>query len=494
MMSSRPETVVCRFRFPFVLEFLVILVTLSPAPPAWSQDEPGVDPELQKRGEKIDASMPLWMDKAEVPGLSLAGVWGGDYVGAAAWGVGNTMLGTPVDETTVFAAASLTKPVVAWVVLQLVDEGVLQLDQPLADILLLPELADDPRAREITVRMILSHTSGLPNWRWDRPLELQFEPGTKFQYSGEGFVWLARVVEEVTGRSLEDLVQARVFGPLGMKSSSLVWQEHFAKDFAVGHNEYGEARDPDMTSEANAASSMRTTARDYALFLQAVLSGDALSEPLRKQLFKPQVEVAPGVAWGLGWGLQETGGGRAIFQWGDNPGYKAFVTADVASRNGIVVLTNSDNGMALMNETVRTAMGEDQPVFEWLGYESFNSPARQVRHILERVLENEGTQATLDEYHSLKRRYPQDAFREGLLNGLGYSLMQQERWQEAIQLFTLNVEEYPDAYNPYDSLGEAYMRAGDVERAIENYERSVEINPDNQNGIDILAELRKRLE
>jgi CubicO group peptidase (beta-lactamase class C family) len=459
-----------------------------------AQDEPTVDPVLEKRAMKLQESVPNWLQKAEVPGLVVAGLWKGAFVGVAPWGVRNQTTGAPVTEATVFSAASLTKPVVAWIVLQLVDEGVLRLDQPLAEVLLLPELADDPRAQDITVRMILSHSSGLPNWRWDRPLTIQFDPGTAFQYSGEGFVWLARVVEKVTGTSLEELAERRVFGPLGMTSSSLVWQERFADDLAVGHEKNGMAREADMQAEPNAASSLLTTGRDYAIFLQAILEGRGVSQELLGQAFSPQVEVAPSVSWGLGWGLQETGSGRALFQWGDNPGYKAFVTGNLASKTGVVVFTNSDNGMALMNEVVSTAMGTGQPAFDWLGYESFNSPTREVRRILERVLANEGTQAVVDEYHLLKRRYPQNAFREELLNNLGYSLLSSQSYEDAIRIFQLNVDEYPEAFNTYDSLGEAYMRAGDLERAIENYERSVELNPDNHNGVEMLSELRERLE
>jgi tetratricopeptide (TPR) repeat protein len=219
-----------------------------------------------------------------------------------------------------------------------------------------------------------------------------------------------------------------------------------------------------------------------------------LSDQSQAAWLTPQIEIKKGVSWGLGWGLQETAAGKAIFQWGDNAGYKGFVTANVQESSGLVVFTNSDNGMALMDELVTTAMGTNQPGFEWLGYESFNSPRREVRRILERVLENEGPQATINEYRSLKRRYPAEAFQEGLLNALGYSLMAQQRFEDAISVFALNVEEYPDEFNPYDSLGEAYMRHGDVERAIENYERSIQLNPDNTNGVQKLSELRKKPE
>ena len=449
---------------------------------------------MRARAMQLESSMPEWMQKAGVPGLALGGVWKGEALGVGSWGIRNDMMHTPVNDETIFAAASLTKPVVAYLVLQLVDEGLLRLDQPLAEVLPLAELADDARAADITVRMILSHSSGLPNWRREQTLALLFDPGTKFQYSGEGYVWLSHVVEEITGEPLEYLVKAKIFTPLGMNNSSLVWEERFADNFAVGHTENGMAMEALMEEEPNAAASLLTTPGDYSIFLAAALNGKLLSEEIHAAWFEPQVEVAENVSWGLGWGLQETEEGRAVFQWGDNPGYKGFVTANLRERSGIVVFTNSDNGMALMGEVVTVAMGAKQPGFEWLGFESFNSPRREVRRILERVLENEGLQPTIREYHSLKRRYPTQAFQEGLLNSLGYSLMAQERFEEAISMFALNVQEYPDSFNPYDSLAEAYMRHGDVERAIDNYERSVQLNPDNSNGARMLSELRKKIE
>jgi len=457
-----------------------------------SDDMAGME-QLRKRIMLLESSMPSWMDSAEVQGLVLGGIRNGEFMGAMGWGVRDATLQKPVTINTVFSAASLTKPVVAYLVLQLVDEGLLGLDQPLAEIVALPELDDDPRAATITIRMILSHSSGLPNWRRDAPLALGFDPGSRFQYSGEGYVWLARVIEERTGESLEELVLQKVFIPLGMKSSSLIWEERFAEDIAIGHRDNGEPVELQMDTEPNAAASLLTTAGDYCLFVAAALNGTQLSEWIHGQWFESQVEVADGVSWGLGWGIQEKDGRRSLWHWGDNTGYKAFVTADLTSRMGAIVLTNSDHGMAMMNEVFNTITGDSQPGLDWLGYESFNSPGRVVRRILERVLNQEGAQATIAEYESLKRRYPEEAFQEGLLNNLGYSVLSGDHLDDAIALFELNVAEYPGSFNPYDSLGEAYMVQGDIERAIVNYERSVELNPENTNGVTQLKELRKKL-
>ena len=161
---------------------------------------------------------------ARVPGLSMAVIRDRQAAALTAVGVRNVQSGAAVDQQTIFSAASLSKPLFAYAVLQLVDAGKLALDTPLS--LHVPDyVADDPRAAAITVRHVLSHTSGLPNWRSaDLPLKTRFPPGERFSYSGEGFVWLQHVVAAVTGKSIDATLRRLVFEPLGMSRSSYVWQ------------------------------------------------------------------------------------------------------------------------------------------------------------------------------------------------------------------------------------------------------------------------------
>jgi len=226
----------------------------------------------------------------------------------------------------------------------------------------------------------------------------------------------------------------------------------------------------------------------------AVINGEGLEAATWKAWLTPQVEVEDGLAWGLGWGLQVGEGRLSFWHWGHNDGYRAFVLADPTRRIGLVFLSNSDNGMSLVRPMLASASGARQPALDWLKYESFNSPQRVVRRRLQAKMRDEGVQETIAEYRQLKRHYPEEAFTESLLNALGYQLLVQERFADAIAIFKLNVHEYPDAFNPHDSLGEAYMRAGEVESAIEHYERSIELNPDNSNGHQMLKRLREKLE
>lgn len=321
-----------------------------------------------------------------VPGLAFAVVREGKIVELGAFGVRDTSTGLPVDENTVFEAASLSKPVFAYAVLQLVDAGILQLDTPLSKYA--PDyVKNDPRAASVTVSDVLSQTSGLPNWRdWARPLKTNFEPGSRFSYSGEGFVWLQHSVAAATGETLNDVMTRLVFDPLGMKQTSYTWRADFEADFAVPHD--GLTRNRKARPAApSVAYTLHTTAADYARFLEAVLSGTRLNRATADQWLSPQTTldqrcieclgsnaqyVDQRVSWGLGWGLEP--GQGSFFHWGDNGGFKAFAVGSRADRTAVIVLTNGSNGMAIMPDVIAQLMPGERPAFAWLNYP--RTPAR----------------------------------------------------------------------------------------------------------------------
>jgi CubicO group peptidase (beta-lactamase class C family) len=173
------------------------------------------------------------LDRQSVIGASLAFVNDGT-VSVAAAGVKDVATGAPVDVHTVFDAASLTKPLIAYAVLQLCDKGILDLDDPLAECVR-PVIPDDPLAARITVRHILTHTCGLQNLRGKEPLRMFFKPGTRFSYSSVGYMYLQLAIEAKTGEPLETTLRRLVFEPLGMHSSSLEWREAFAVNEAIPH-------------------------------------------------------------------------------------------------------------------------------------------------------------------------------------------------------------------------------------------------------------------
>ena len=281
--------------------------------------------------------------------------------------------------------------------MQLVQEGILDLDKPVYQYLPKPlpeyekyaDLAGDQRYKKITARMLLSHTSGFPNWRWandDRKLNINFEPGSRYAYSGEGIDLLQMVVETITKQALEDLMRERVFLPLGMARSSMVWQERFESDFANGYDEYGRSLGPERRKSADAAGSMQTTPRDFARFMLAVMNGERLSKETREQMFSPQIRITAKhqfptmenvptdanesirLSYGLGWGLYWTPLGEAFFKEGHDEGWRNYTVCFDKPKSGMLIMTNSSNGEGIFKELLETLLKDTFTPIEWEGY------------------------------------------------------------------------------------------------------------------------------
>ena len=306
-------------------------------------------------------------------------------------GVRGGLAAEPVDAFTVFDAASLSKPVFAYIVLQLVDRGLFDLDCPI-ERYLPGYLRMDDRSASITVRHLLSHCSGLPNWRnADYPLRTWFPPGERFSYSGEGYLYLQRAVESVTGETLDALAARHVFQPLAMERSSFVWQSRFDGNRAWPHDAFGMPALGNKPAEANAAWSLQTCAADFAGFLRAVLTGRSLKSATARSWLSPQVEVKhrgiqclepsaenvlTDVAWGLGWGLEPSAG--AFFQWGDNGPFTAFALGAPQAGRAAVVFTNGVSGMSIMPELIANLLPGDRPSLRWLDYAANEAPVRRL--------------------------------------------------------------------------------------------------------------------
>ena len=276
---------------------------------------------------------------------------------------------------TIFQAASLTKPVVAFAALKLVLEGQLDLNAPASHYLpagykhfhsVLARSPGDAHdvmptsvLSRVSVAQLLNHTSGLPNWS-SSALSFETEPGKRWGYSGEGFVILQAVIEAVTNTEFSAYLDQHVFGALGMADTSLIWRDDFAERAAIGTLAFGFKQRVRFKS-AVAAASLYTTVADYARFMSALLLDDRL---LSLALAQPvEVDSALGLQWGLGWGIERAPGGPYIWQWGNNPGFRAFAMASVMSRDGFVILTNSEGGMPLAASVAQSVLPAEHKAF-----------------------------------------------------------------------------------------------------------------------------------
>jgi CubicO group peptidase (beta-lactamase class C family)/outer membrane lipoprotein-sorting protein len=448
--------------------------------------------------QHLDQTIPRLMKDAHVPGLSVAVIEGSRVVYSNAFGLRSNDGSAPVDDQTVFAAASLSKPLFAFGVMQLVEEGRFDLDRPLVEYIDYEDLRHDPRYRRITARMVLSHTSGLPNWRNGR-LEFQGDPGDRFRYSGEGFVFLQKAIERITGQTLEDFLQQRVLKPLSMNRSSYVWQKPFEDNYAIPHDDLGVTQGKYKPKEPNAAYSLQTTAADYAKFVIAMLNGIGLRKSSIDQMTTTQAKVpvrndnpdllSNAVSWGLGWGLQDSDYGKAFWHWGDNGTFRCFIAGFPERKAGILFFTNSNNGLSFVEELVRQTFNSNCPACAWIDYARYDQPAFYlVKNILDK-----GFDAAMAPYLDANGKHQNTSLLpEGAMNDLGYKLMRANRLSEAKRVFLMNMLAFPNSANVYDSYAEACLRNGETILARDNYERAFELDKNNKVAESIVKQLSGR--
>jgi CubicO group peptidase (beta-lactamase class C family) len=321
--------------------------------------------------EETEAIIVRLMEQAHVPGLAIATVQGDTVDWHGEFGVRDAVTLAPVTADTPFQAASLSKPVFAYAVLKLVECGLLDLDRPLSAYVDEPFAPDDPLLDQVTARQVLCHTTGWPNWRpRGQPLRREHPPGERFGYSGEGYIYLQRAVEHLTGQSLAAFMQQALLVPLNLGHSQYAWSAEDDPAVATSHDDQGKPHPRYVGTSEEAATSLHTTATDFARFLAASFTPGTqpwqLGASLLAEMFHPQIAVGDRVAWGLGWGLEETPEGRAIWHWGDNSGYKNFTVAYPDSQRGIVILTNGNGGSRIWRPLVRLVLGGTHPAFAWL--------------------------------------------------------------------------------------------------------------------------------
>jgi CubicO group peptidase (beta-lactamase class C family) len=367
--------------------------------------------EIHPPDKSFLATLPKLMEIAQLPGLGIGVVQQNKISWTHYAGYANADGETPITPESVFPAASLGKQLFAYLALGLVDEGKLELDRPLHEYVK-EDAPTGPLGEKITARHVLSHSSGLRNWRWNHGMEFApaFEPGSKFRYSGEGFYYLMRCAERITGTGFETLVQERVLKPMGMKTSTYLWRPECEGRWVAGHDrgapenntetrrklyaaiqESGvplaqwnhdrisaelvkllELKELPMPNNMvpNSAASLLTTVADYAMFLTHIAWPQGSSDEIKKttyaEMTKPQVRINDELAWGLGWGIQEDEGQKHLWQWGDNGEWKNILMVHPQSASAIVVFTNGDTGMHICERVVTAATGKEQPAFLWI--------------------------------------------------------------------------------------------------------------------------------
>jgi CubicO group peptidase (beta-lactamase class C family) len=479
-----------------LIVFLMLLFAFSS--PAFSQS----------KADKIDGLMKLYYDDGKFNGAALVAE-GGRVIYEKGFGLANMEWNIPNRPDTKFRLGSITKQFTSMLILQLVEEGQISLEGTLSEYL--PYYREDT-GKKVTIHHLLTHTSGIPSYtnlpnfmdevsrdpygveefvRKYCSGDLEFEPGARFNYNNSGYFILGAVIEKIAGRPYEKVLEEKIFKPLGMKNSGYDRHGPIIPDRAAGYEQslegYTNAPYLDM-SLPYAAGSLYSTAEDLFIWDQALYTDKLLSAKLKELLFKPYVPMGE-AAYGYGWGVgkkklpQSKREVSVISHAGGINGFNTLIERYVDDRH-LIVLLNNTGGTSLRE--MSTA------VFRILYNEPFDPPKKSIARTLIVTIREKDLDAAVKQYHELKKTRPNEFdFRPAELNGLGYVLLGEDRFDDAIRIFLLNIEAHPQDANGYDSLAEAYAAEGDKNQAIKNYAKSLELNPNNANAIEQLSRLAK---
>ena len=308
------------------------------------------------------AGVEAWLKQNKVPALALGLIKHGKLQEIKVYG--ELDKNRPASYNSIFNVASLTKTITTMITLKLVTAGKWDLDAPLYTYWTDPDVKADPRSKKLTTRHILTQQSGFPNWRWelkDKKLAFLFDPGTKYEYSGEGFQYLTRALEAKFHKALNDLANEIIFKPLGMVDSRLIWDAGMDESrFAVPHDSNGNALPVEKNKVSNGADQFKTTIADYGKFMISVMNHDGISDDIARQMVSHNTETKNGRYIGLGWFIYAPlgNGEYAISHGGDDPGAHSICFLLPKSGQGIIIFTNSENGTRLYIDLLNAYLKE----------------------------------------------------------------------------------------------------------------------------------------
>jgi CubicO group peptidase (beta-lactamase class C family) len=441
---------------------------------------------------RLQSDIPRLMKEANVPGMSVALVRDGKLAWAGVYGVMNNDTKQPVTKRSIFEANSLSKPVFAYAVMTLVDQGKFDLDKPIASYMdsgFYDKACNDPRLKQVTGRLILSNSGGI-GYSSDDPdnkFTIEFNPGEKFKYSPTGFQVLSHIIEKITDMRLEDFMDKAILTPLHMDQSSYIWLDKYDSLRVYQHNWQGI---PDTGrgkwKRGAACCSLQTNAEDYSKLVIAVMNGELLKKSTWDDVMKPQINMNvrfTNLFWGLGWGLEKTKNCECFWHWGDGGKSKDYIAANLSTKDAIVFFADSENGLSFAKELLDDGIGGEHPGLAFLNYQRYDDPSV----VLLKSILAEGAPIAMKDYLS-ERKQKVD---EVQMNIMGYQLLGIKKLDDAYEVLKQNTVDYPNSSNTWDSFAEICMDKGDKASAIKYYKKSLELDPKNTNAIDQLKKLEQ---
>jgi CubicO group peptidase (beta-lactamase class C family) len=337
----------------------------------------------------LDEKIPQLIQKYDITGFSVSLIRNAEIIWEKGFGFKSKEENTPITTDTIFEVASLSKPVVAYLALLSIEEGLLDLDKPLIEYLSNPYLENQPLQKQITARHVLTHCTGFPNWGEVKGSpKIYFTPGERFSYSGEGYMYLQKTLEHIYGKSLEILSQERIFKPMGIENASFLWRSDIEKLSAQGYLKDGTIRKW-KPLEASAAGSLHMSPSNYARFIINLMgnkndNNSGLSQEMIDKMFtswipvnnaglsnkhdvpKDKITENESVFWGFGWGLEKCANDINFWHWGNNSSFHNLVFVNLNLNWGFVLMSNCEKSPLAWEEILKIAFVGQHPGFDWL--------------------------------------------------------------------------------------------------------------------------------
>lgn len=462
--------------------------------------------------EKIDRYIKTTMQDFEIPGMAIGIIREGRIFMSGAYGVKDIIDRAPITEKCLFHMSSISEPFVATAIMQLVEANKIELDSPITTYLPYFKMKD-PRFRQITVRQLLTHTSGMPDikdFHWEYPeyddgaltryvlslaqQELLFNPGEKWKYSRMAYDVLGHLIAKVSLLTFEEYMDKYVLTPLDMTQSTffkgkankiLCTSPHIMLLQPVVNEIYPYTR-------AHAPSStLHASIEEMCHFALANLNGGRfednriLKSISFNTMWTPFCDAREGKKMGLSWFVCEREGDLVINNSGGDAGFRTNFCLIPKKMAAIILLSNYE---------LTPAQAISMSVWDLINGKEAERLKIPVMIPMGRQLMNGPVDIAIEQFERLKETRPAAYnFSEEQLNSLGYQLLRLVRIEDAIEIFKLNVASFPDAYDTYDSLGEAYLMAGRIEQAQEMYEKSLTLNPENKHALQMIKKIQSEV-
>lgn len=458
-----------------------------------------INVQAQYKSQKIEELVNKYHEYNQFTGSVLVAE-NGNVIYKKGIGLANIEWNISNEPDTKFRLGSITKQFTSMIIMQLVEKGKIKLDDKLSEYV---QYYRKDQGDKITIHHLLTHTSGIPNYTNDPKFmketsrdpygvkefiekfcsgDIEFEPGTKWNYSNSGYFILGAVIEQVTSKPYETVLKENIIEPLGMNSTGYDHNQEIIYKRASGYQKtfstIENAPYLDM-SLPYSAGSMYSTVEDLYKWDQALYTDKLLSNDYKDIMFKPFLEN-----YAYGWGVMDLQIGdskkKVISHSGGINGFNTIIVRFVEDRHLIVLLSNVlPPNLGSLYKSIASILYN----------QSYEMPKKSLAELLAKDIESKGIENSIKEFNTLKENRKEYQVNENEMNQLGYMLLGSNNIKEAIEVFKLNTEIFPESFNVWDSFAEAFMISGDKENAIKYYKKSLELNPDSQNGKDALKKL-----